>query len=175
MSELFYGIDEELKQKQEASCDKFLEKRVVDWIEQITGSTKGDQEVAEWLHDGKVLCELVNKIQPSTVKKINDSSLPFKQMENITYFMNAARAIGVPEMSMFATPDLYEAKNMGSVINCINNHGGFVQSAVPEFDGLKLGDEVKAEVEGVWRDKTKGGPVGRHRNRHLIETWCSGT
>eukprot|EP00450_Noctiluca_scintillans_P038978 CAMPEP_0194477060 /NCGR_PEP_ID=MMETSP0253-20130528/850_1 /TAXON_ID=2966 /ORGANISM="Noctiluca scintillans" /LENGTH=73 /DNA_ID=CAMNT_0039315981 /DNA_START=64 /DNA_END=281 /DNA_ORIENTATION=+ len=73
MSELNYGIDDELKQKQEASYDKFLEKRVVDWIEQITGSTKGDQEVAEWLHDGKVLCELVNKIQPGTVKKINDS------------------------------------------------------------------------------------------------------
>nr|ABV22340.1 calponin domain-containing protein [Noctiluca scintillans] len=155
MSELNYGIDDELKQKQEASYDKFLEKRVVDWIEQITGSTKGDQEVAEWLHDGKVLCELVNKIQPGTVKKINDSSLPFKQMENITYFMNAARAIGVPEMSMFATPDLYEAKNMGSVINCINNYGGFVQSAVPEFDGPKLGNEVKAEVHDVRRDKTK--------------------
>ena len=41
MSELNYGIDDELKQKQELSYDKFLEKRVVDWIEQITGSTKG--------------------------------------------------------------------------------------------------------------------------------------
>ena len=36
---------------------------------------------------------------------------------------------------MLATPDLHDAKDRGSVINCINNHGGLVQSAVPEFDG----------------------------------------
>ena len=45
--------------------------------------------------------------------------------------------------------------NMGSVINCINNSGRFVQSAVPEFDGPKLGMEVKAELRDVRPDETE--------------------
>ena len=44
--------------------------------------------------------------------------------------------------------------NMGSVINCINDSGRFGQSAALEFDGPKLGMEVKAEVHDVK-------PVGR--------------
>ena len=51
---------------------------------------------------------------------------------------------------MFATPDLFEARNQGAVIN---NSGGFVQSAVPAFDGSKLGDEVKAEAHDVRQDQ----------------------
>ena len=46
----------------------------------------------------------------------------------------------------FATQDLYEAKNPGSVIN---NCGGFAESAVPEFDGPRPGIEVKAETHDV--------------------------
>ena len=45
--------------------------------------------------------------------------------------------------------------NMGSGINCINNSGRFVQSAVPEFDGPKLGMEVKAELRDVRPDETE--------------------
>ena len=42
--------------------------------------------------------------------------------------------------------------NMGSVINCINNSGRFVQSAVPEFDDVNLGNEAKAEARDVGCD-----------------------
>ena len=55
-------------------------------------------------------------------------------------------------MLRFATQDLCEANNPGSVIN---NCGGYVQSAVHEFDGTKSGNEVKAEIHDVRRDKTK--------------------
>ena len=37
-----------------------------------------------------------------------------------------------------------------------NNYGEFAQSAVPDVDGLKLGNEVKAEIHDVWRDRTEG-------------------
>ena len=55
-------------------------------------------------------------------------------------------------MLRFATQDLCEAKNPGSVIN---NCGGYVQSAVHEFDGLKSGNKVKAEIHDVRRDKPR--------------------
>jgi len=141
MAELNYGLDAELKAKQDAKYDAGLEADVVAWIEAIVGpeKTKGDQDVQEWLKSGEVLCHLINAIKPGTVKKVNTMNAPFKQMENITYFMNAAREWGVPEAGMFGTPDLYENKNMGSVMLCIYNFGCAVQVEFPEFAGPKLG------------------------------------
>jgi len=36
--------------------------------------------------------------------------MPFKQMENISNFLKACRALGVAEHDLFETVDLYEAK-----------------------------------------------------------------
>jgi len=106
---------------------------VIIWIEGVTGSLKGDRSFGKWLHDGTVLCELVNKIQPGSVNWINYSKLPHKQKENINHFRKAARAIGIPSPTIFNVQDLYEGHNMGSVINCIELYGMLVQCKKPEF------------------------------------------
>jgi len=147
-----YGLDADLKRKQEAKYDVGLEKEVTEWIEAVSGEKKGDQVFGDWLKDGKVLCKLANTIKPGSTKKVNESTMPFKQMENITYFMDAARKVGVPETSLFGTPCLYEGKNLGSVINCIYLYGGIIQTNVPEFKGPHLGNAVKAESKDKARD-----------------------
>lgn len=149
-----FGLDAELKAKQDAKYDPALEAEVVGWIEAIVGAdkAKGDQPVQEWLKSGQVLCHLINAIKPGTVKKVNTMNAPFKQMENITYFMNGARDFGVPEGSMFGTPDLYEDKNMGSVIQCIYTLGGVVQVECPDFAGPKLGVPVTHVSKDTKRD-----------------------
>ena len=57
-----------------------------------------------------------------------------------------------------------------------NNYGEFAQSAVPEFDDVKLGNEAKAEARDVRRDKTEASQsaglsrtmeIGRSRNRGI--------
>jgi len=151
--ECVYGIDKDLKAKQAAKYDPELEREVTEWIEAVTDQKKEDKDFAEWLKDGHVLCALVNTIKPGIVKKVNTSSLPFKQMENITYFMNAARELGVPESAMFGTPDLYEEKNIGSVVTCIFQLGGAVQVSAPEFTGPKLGIALKSDSKDKKRDK----------------------
>ena len=45
--------------------------------------------------------------------------MPFKQMENITAFLRAARAIGVPEHDLFTTVALFEEKDMGAVATAV--------------------------------------------------------
>jgi hypothetical protein len=35
--------------------------------------------------------------------------------ENISSFLQAARALGLPEFDCFCTPDLFEAKDVGAV------------------------------------------------------------
>jgi hypothetical protein len=150
MTDLNYGLDADLKAKQEAKYDVGLEQEVTKWIEDITGEKK-EGTFADWLKDGKVLCALANKIKEGSVKKINQQSMPFKQMENITYFMNAARDMGVPETSLFGTPDLYEAKNIGSVVNGIYAYGGAVQANAPEFTGPTLGTKLTTESKAAAR------------------------
>lgn len=60
----------------------------LEWIKEITAepiNTSGDMDnFFEVLKDGVLLCKLVNVIQPGRVKKINDSKMAFKCMENIT-------------------------------------------------------------------------------------------
>lgn len=149
-----YGMDADLKAKQAAAHDPELEAQVVKWVEDIVGAdkAKGDQSVHEWLKSGQVLCHLLNAIKPGTVKKVNTMNAPFKQMENITYFMDGARGLGVPEFAMFGTPDLYEEKNMDSVTKCLFTLGGAVQTHVPEFSGPKLGIAM-AEAKDTKREK----------------------
>lgn len=48
----------------------------------------------------QVLCHFLNAIQPGTVKKVETSNLAFKQMENISSFIKACRAMGVPEFEV---------------------------------------------------------------------------
>eukprot|EP00929_Paragymnodinium_shiwhaense_P068539 TRINITY_DN3448_c0_g1_i3.p1 TRINITY_DN3448_c0_g1~~TRINITY_DN3448_c0_g1_i3.p1 ORF type:complete len:463 (+),score=135.91 TRINITY_DN3448_c0_g1_i3:70-1458(+) len=150
-----YGLDAELKAKQEAKYDLGLEGNVTAWIEGVTGQARGGQSMQEWLKSGLVLCELANKIKPGIVKKPNTMSAPFKQMENITFFMNAARELGVAESDMFGTPDLYENKNMGSVVSTLFAFGGAIQVSCPGFSGPKLG--IANASDG--KDTKREGPM----------------
>jgi len=144
-----YGLDADLKAYADRKYDPYLEKEVTDWIIEITGEdfeSKGADTFAMWLQDGQILCNLVNKIFPERIKKINTMQAPFKKMENITKFTDVVRELGVPEASMFATPDLYEEKNIGSVVACIYTFARVVQTAAPNFDGPKLGEKMEVMV-----------------------------
>merc|ERR1719387_2648779 len=109
------------------------------WIEKVSGERKGGQDLMDWLKDGQVLCRTANKIQADICPRINTQAMPFKQMENVTAFIQAARKLGVMEKDVFSTVDLYEAKNPQSVMNCIYSLGGAIQRTVPEFEGPYLG------------------------------------
>lgn len=46
---------------------------------------------------------------------INESRMPFKQMENIGRYLEGMRGKQCPTADLFQTIDLYEAKNMHQV------------------------------------------------------------
>ena len=104
-----YGLDAELARKQAAKYDVNTEAAVRQWIEAVTGEHFNDT-FGNSLKDGRMLCELINKIRPGSVKKIETSVMPFKQMENISNFLKSCRQVGVAEHDLFETVDLYEQK-----------------------------------------------------------------
>lgn len=64
--------------------DPQQEKEAQEWIEKVLGKKFPPGEVYEdVLRDGQVLCQVMNKIKPGSVPKINTSGGQFKMMENI--------------------------------------------------------------------------------------------
>lgn len=48
------------------------------------------------------------------IKTIKSSGMAFKQMEQISMFLNAAEKYGVTKTDMFQTVDLFESKQISS-------------------------------------------------------------
>lgn len=82
----------------------------------------------EVLKDGVMLLKLINSLEPGRVKKINESKMAFKCMENISAFLEVAKAFGVPVQETFQTVDLWERQNLNSVVICLQSLGRKVNS-----------------------------------------------
>eukprot|EP00057_Strongylocentrotus_purpuratus_P000821 XP_001183977.2 PREDICTED: myophilin-like [Strongylocentrotus purpuratus] len=65
------------------------------------------------------LYSLVNIIKPGSVKKVNSSTMAFKQMENIGNFLAGCEGLEIAKTDLFQTVDLYESGNIPQVVNGI--------------------------------------------------------
>lgn len=120
-----YGMDKELAERQAAKFDVTLQHQCQSWLEELTGSPLPDpDDFMGSLKDGSILCKAMNVIQPKSIKKIQTSKMPFKQMENVSAFIKACRTYGIPEYQLFTTVDLFEAKDPNSVVQTIQALGG---------------------------------------------------
>ncbi|KAG6450288.1 myophilin [Manduca sexta] len=121
------GFAAEAQRKINSKYSEELAQESLEWIRLLTGepeNTSGDMDnFYEVLKDGTLLCKLVNKIQPDLVKKVNNSKMAFKCMENINAFLEAARQLGVPAQETFQTVDLWERQNLNSVVICLQSLG----------------------------------------------------
>ena len=70
--------------------------------------------------------------------------------ENITQYLRAARKFGVDEYEMFGTNDLYDAKDMRSVVTQLHALGRLVQEKCPDYDGPTLGHKVVKKTKIVF-------------------------
>jgi hypothetical protein len=109
-----------------------------EWIEAIVGE-KFLSNFGDSLKDGVILCNLMNIIKPGSVKKVEHSQMPFKQMENVSNFLKACRTVGVAEFDLFETVDLFELKNIGLVVKCLHALGRAIQKNCPDYTGPTLG------------------------------------
>lgn len=104
-----FGLDAELARKMDAKYDYTAERQVIQWIQAVTGESLA-AGFSESLHSGQILCRLINRIKPGTITKIETSAMSFKEMENISHFLQACRSFGMADFDAFETLDLYESK-----------------------------------------------------------------
>jgi hypothetical protein len=151
-----YGMDAELAAKAALKYDPQKEQEAQRWIEQVTGISFSGGSFADSLKDGQLLCILLNTIKPGTIRKVETSKMPFKQMENISNFLKACRVLGCAEHDLFETVDLFEAKDLGVVVSCIHALGRTIQSTVPTFQGPTLGPKMSSANIAKFTPSQKG-------------------
>jgi len=140
-----FGIDQDIKQRLSDKYNPNMEKEAREWIESVTGAPL-QGSFAESLKSGVVLCNLINNIKPKTIKKINTFNRPFMQMENIKFFLESAKMLGVPEPDLFMTVDLFEEKNMTQVVQGIHSLGRACQK-VEGYNGPTIGAKLASKHE----------------------------
>ncbi|KAJ3106367.1 hypothetical protein HK100_003740 [Physocladia obscura] len=147
-----YGLDKELAEKAALKYDPRRETEARQYIEQITGYAFPSDNFQESLKDGFLLCEMINRINaPNDQIKIQTSKMPFKQMENIGAFLDRVEKLGVPAHERFMTVDLFEAKNMSQVVNCIFSLSR--HASAKGFDGPILGPKLAEKNERQFTDE----------------------
>lgn len=97
-----------------------MDKEAQEWMEAIMGvKFPAGVQYEDHIKDGQVLCQLINRLSPNAVPKINSSGGQFKMMENINNFQKAIKSYGVPDLDVFQTVDLWEKKDIAQVTNTI--------------------------------------------------------
>jgi len=121
------GFAAEAQRKINSKYSEELAAESLEWIKEITGepiNTSGDPDnFFEVLKDGVLLCKLINCIKAGSIKKVNESKMAFKCMENITAFLDHAKQLGVPPQETFQSVDLWERQNLNSVVICLQSLG----------------------------------------------------
>ena len=143
-----YGMTAELQAKKDAKHDPVLEKEARDWLEAVVGEPFPNEDFQEALKDGKYLCKVINKLAPGSVKKVNDSTMAFKMMENIGNFLDACEKYGCIKTDLFQTVDLYEGQNIPLVVTSIHALGR--QAQKKGFQGPVLGPKEADTNERVF-------------------------
>uniref|UniRef100_A0A131XWU6 Transgelin n=1 Tax=Ixodes ricinus TaxID=34613 RepID=A0A131XWU6_IXORI len=154
------GLAAEAHNKIQSKYDPELAGELLKWVKDVTGadiSTSGDMDnFYETLKNGVLLCQLINSIKPDSIpeKKINQTKMAFKCMENINLFLQHARDMGVPAQETFQTVDLWEKQNLLSVSICLQS----LARKAPKFGVKGMGPkEAEATVRNFSEEQLKAG------------------
>ncbi|XP_036239994.1 LIM domain only protein 7 isoform X6 [Molothrus ater] len=85
------------------------------WLEAVTRQCFGTEDFRAALENGVLLCDLINKIKPGIVKKINRLPTPIAGLDNINVFLKACENIGLKEAQLFHPGDLQDLSNRVTV------------------------------------------------------------
>lgn len=156
------------------------------WVEEVTGMGVGTN-FQLGLKDSIIFCELINKLQPGSVRKVNESSLNSSQLEDIGNFIKAIQAYGMKSRDIFEANDLFENGNMTQVQTTLVALAGlaktkgfhttidigvkYAEKQTRRFDEgkLKAGQSVIGLQMGTNKCASQAGMTAYGTRRHLYD------
>uniref|UniRef100_A0A803VLY0 Calponin n=1 Tax=Ficedula albicollis TaxID=59894 RepID=A0A803VLY0_FICAL len=186
---ILYSLPLTYKRKPDLIALKYdpqIEEDLRNWIEEVTGLSIG-ANFQLGLKDGIILCELINKLQPGSVKKINQSKLNWHQLENIGNFIKAIQVYGMKPHDIFEANDLFENGNMTQVQTTLVALAGlaktkgfhttidigvkYAEKQARSFDAgkLKAGQSVIGLQMGTNKCASQAGMTAYGTRRHLYD------
>ncbi|XP_036749812.2 LIM domain only protein 7 isoform X12 [Manis pentadactyla] len=85
------------------------------WVEAVTEKNFETKDFRASLENGVLLCDLINKLKPGVIKKINRLSTPIAGLDNINVFLKACEQIGLKQAQLFHPGDLQDLSNRVTV------------------------------------------------------------
>jgi len=111
-----------LKKKLASKYDAKKAEYAIQWLEILCEEKFTEGNIYASLRNGQRLCKAINRIRPGSVKKINNSRMPFQERENIANYLRACvEFFGMKPLDMFMTGDLYDGTNLVVVIDNVYN------------------------------------------------------
>ncbi|KAJ1974569.1 Protein kinase of the Mitotic Exit Network [Dimargaris xerosporica] len=147
----------------------------VEFLEGVLGEKLPSDNLRSALQDGVLLCQLINRLRPGTIRQVAQKDIPFAKMENIGCFLSAAHELGVPSADLFQTVDLYEGKNLNKVVSTILSIARIVAGIPVSRRGTPTRSRV---LPSKWSPNTSAATLPdssptltiRHRPRLNIQT-----
>ncbi|XP_051938421.1 LIM domain only protein 7 isoform X2 [Hippocampus zosterae] len=104
----------EWREQSTVSCqDAYVEAER--WIEAVTKKTFKGKDFRSALENGVLLCDLINKIKPGIIKRVNRLPTPIAGLDNINVFLKACLNIGLKEAQLFHPGDLQDLSSRVTV------------------------------------------------------------
>ncbi len=127
-------------------------------VVEATYATNEENDAAEWvqrvleeplkaftsntlsrnLKDGTLVCRLLNKLKPGTVKTIHNSPMGTSQMLNIEAFRLGCLDLGIPEPCICEATTISEMKSTAKVVYTIFAIAATIPYTVPDYRGPML-------------------------------------
>ncbi|EGZ16680.1 hypothetical protein PHYSODRAFT_499509 [Phytophthora sojae] len=152
------------------------QREVMTWIESVLKRELPTTDLFEALRSGVVLREMMETLFPDVSnckspisRNYTKRMAPWKERENISVFLKQCKSIGMYDLSLFCTDDLYEGTNMVQVLFCVQHfmmfseeHAGHLFQPVAKNEPAEFSNQelemamAKIEQAGVDATALKG-------------------
>ncbi|KAI5089900.1 LIM domain only protein 7, partial [Silurus meridionalis] len=85
------------------------------WVEEVTKKRFGSSHFRSALENGVLLCDLINKLKPGIIKRVNRLSTPIAGLDNVTVFLKACGKLGLNDAQLFHPGDLQDVSTRVTV------------------------------------------------------------
>ncbi|XP_048862377.1 LIM domain only protein 7 isoform X6 [Brienomyrus brachyistius] len=97
----------EWREQSTVSCEAAF-REAQRWVEEVSKKKFGHRDFRSALENGVLLCDLINRIKPGIIKRVNRLSTPIAGLDNVNVFLKACGKLGLKEAQLFHPGDLQD-------------------------------------------------------------------